>query len=74
VAAEPRHDVRRLRERLRGYLLAVPVGAGLAVVGHWWVPEPWAASIETMLFALVACVFYGEIRAWRLRRIRRVPD
>lgn len=74
MAAEPRHEVRRLRERLRGYLFAVPVSAGLAVIGHWWVPQPWSASIETVLFALVACVLYGEIHAWRLRRIRRMSD
>lgn len=72
MATEPRRDVRRLR--LRGYLLAVPILAAWAVVGHWWVPEPWSASIETVLFILTASVLYGEIRAWRLRRIHRMPD
>ncbi|MCX4538820.1 hypothetical protein OHA79_48490 (plasmid) [Streptomyces sp. NBC_00841] len=74
MAVEPRHDVRRLRVRLRGYLLAVLISAGWAVIGHWWVAEPWSASIETMLFLLAAAVLYSEIRAWRLRRIHRMPD
>lgn len=74
MAVEPRHDVRRLRVRLRGYLLAVPILAGWAVIGHWWVPEPWSASMETMLSIFVASVLYGEIHAWRLRRIHRMPD
>lgn len=74
MAVEPRHDVRRLHVRLRGYLLAVPIAAGCAVIGHWWVPEPWSASIETVLFMLAVSVLYGEIRAWRLRRIHRMPD
>ncbi|MGI5143239.1 MULTISPECIES: hypothetical protein [unclassified Streptomyces] len=74
MAVEPRHDMRPLRVRLRGYLLAVPIAAGWAVMGHWWVPERWSASIETMLFALAVSVLYGEIHAWRLRRIHRMPD
>ncbi|MFF3126228.1 hypothetical protein ACFVRD_28780 [Streptomyces sp. NPDC057908] len=74
MAVEPRHDARRLRVRLRGYFLAVPISAAWAVIGHWWVPEPWSASIETVLFILVASVLYGEIRAYRLRRIHRLPD
>lgn len=74
MAVEPRHNARQLRDRLRGYLLAVPIGAGMAVIGHWWVPEPWSASIETVIFLLAASVLYGEMHAWRLRRIHRVPD
>jgi hypothetical protein len=73
MAVEPRHDV-RLRVRLRGYLLAAVVSAGWAVIGHRWLAEPWSASIEFVLFVLAACVLYSEIRAWRLRRIHRVPD
>jgi hypothetical protein len=67
MAVESRHDV-RLRVRLRSYLLAVLVSAGWVVIRHRWMPEPWSASIEFMLFVLVACVLYSEIRAWRLRR------
>lgn len=74
MAVEPRHDVRPLRVRLRGYFLAVPIAAGCVVIGHWWVPEPWSASIEAMLFVLAVSVLYGEIHAWRLRRIHRMPD
>jgi membrane protein implicated in regulation of membrane protease activity len=74
MAVEPRHDVHRLRLRLRGYLLAVPILAGWAVIGHWWMSEPWSATIEIVLFALAASVLYGETRAWRLRRIHRRPD
>ncbi|MFF3559441.1 hypothetical protein ACFYXS_05295 [Streptomyces sp. NPDC002574] len=71
MAVEPRHDVRPLRARLRGYLLAVPIAAAWAVVGHWWVPERWSASIVAVLLILAASVLYGEIHAWRLRRVRR---
>lgn len=74
MAVEPRHDVRPLRERLRGYFIAVPVSAGWAAIGHRWMSEPWPASLEFMLFSLAACVLYSEIRAWRLRRIGRMPD
>ncbi|GAB2447517.1 hypothetical protein GCM10027162_51010 [Streptomyces incanus] len=74
MAVEPRPDVRRLRVRLRGYLLAVLVSAGWAVIGHRWMSEPWSATIELLLFTLAACVLYSEIRAWRLRRIHRMPD
>lgn len=74
MAVEPRHDMRRFRVRLRGYLLAVPIAAGFAVIGHWWVPEPWSASTGAVVFMLATSVLYGEIRAWRLRRIHGVPD
>ncbi|MEU6278395.1 hypothetical protein ABZ871_39315 [Streptomyces populi] len=76
MAVEPRPDVRRLRVRLRGYLLAVPVSAGWAFLGHRWMSEPWSAAMELMLFMLATCVLYGEIRARRLRHrvIRRMPD
>jgi hypothetical protein len=74
MAVEQRHEARGLRERLRGYLLAVPLLAGWAVIGHRWMSEPWSACIEDMLFLLAAAVLYGEIRAWRFRRIHRMPD
>lgn len=74
MAVEPRHDVRRLRVRLRGYLLALPVSAGWAVIGHRWMSQPWSATMEFVLFMLAACVLYSELRAWRLRRIHRMTD
>ncbi|MFF9123832.1 hypothetical protein ACF09J_11090 [Streptomyces sp. NPDC014889] len=74
MAVEPRHEARPLRVRLRGYLLAVPILAGAAVVAHWWVPESWSASTETALFLLAASVLFGEVRARRFRRVRRMPD
>lgn len=74
MAVEPRHDVRRLRVRLRDYILAVLILAGWTVIGHWWVPEPWSASITTVLLILAAFVLTGEIRAWRLRRSHRMSD
>ncbi|MEU4096151.1 hypothetical protein [Streptomyces sp. NPDC026673] len=74
MAVEPRSDVRPLRVRLRGYLLAVPILSGWAVIGHRWLSEPWPASVETVSLTLAACVLLDEIRAWRLRRVDRVTD
>jgi len=74
MAVAPRHDVRRLRVRLRGYVLAVPFLAAAVVVGHRWVPESWSVAIETALFVLAVHVLFGEIRAYRLRGIHPVSD